>query len=445
MKGIKLFKRTAVCALVFLLAVPLAQAQSSENYFKPEELEQLLAPIALYPDALLAQALTAATYPLEVVAAERFVKENQGLKGEALLEAAKDKDWEPSVKAMLEFPDVLAMMDEQLEWTGKLGDAFLAQQSDCMDAVQRLRQKARAQGNLDTTEKQVIRVEPQTEMIIIEPASAEIVYVPRYDPAIIYGAWWYPAYPPYYFYPRTYSGISFISGVFVGAFWGAWDCNWHSRDVHINVDRYNHFTKATYARDGRYRSYRSGQGDQPWSHDARHRTGATARPSAAAPRQYDRVALRSLSSDVRGSVRPSSSEGSTVMRLVINSRKNAKPAIIVSKSAGKDQADKKRSPAVRLRGGAAETSPNDLRIKEPAKPAAVTGSPVDSAKKKIIARPASGDSKRKKDNENIPAAKSRETIPHEENNDLQTNRRFAPSLKGSNVLIEGPAKIPLPY
>ncbi|MGE5197328.1 MAG: DUF3300 domain-containing protein, partial [Deltaproteobacteria bacterium] len=138
MKEIKLFKRIAACALVFLLAVPFtamsdqiqenAAVQIPEQVFRPEELEQLLAPVALYPDALLAQVLTAATYPLEVVAADRFVKANQGLKGAALLEAAKDKDWEPSVKAMLEFPDVLAMMDEQLEWTERLGNAFLAQQ-----------------------------------------------------------------------------------------------------------------------------------------------------------------------------------------------------------------------------------------------------------------------------------------------------------------------------
>ena len=158
MKKIKRFKHITSCMLVLLLAIPFSAmsqpieesmaAQTSEKFFKPEELEQMLAPIALYPDALLAQVFTAATYPLEVVEADRFVKENQGLKGEALLEAAKDMDWEPSVKAMLEFPDVLAMMDEQLEWTKKLGDAFLAQQSDCMDAVQRLRQKAYEQGNL---------------------------------------------------------------------------------------------------------------------------------------------------------------------------------------------------------------------------------------------------------------------------------------------------------
>ncbi|MCX5701588.1 MAG: DUF3300 domain-containing protein, partial [Candidatus Omnitrophica bacterium] len=222
MRKIKLFKRITVCTLVLLLAIPITamadeiqeslETQSPEKVFKPEELEQMLAPIALYPDALLAQVLTVATYPLEVVAADRFVKENQGLKDEALLEAAKDKDWEPSVKAMLGFPDVLAMMDEQLEWTEDLGIAFLTQQADCMDAVQRLRQKAHQQGNLYTSEKQVIVVEPETKIIIIEPVSPEIVYVPVYDTTIIYGNWWYPGYPPYSFYPRRYYGTWFFSG-----------------------------------------------------------------------------------------------------------------------------------------------------------------------------------------------------------------------------------------
>ncbi|MCX5707760.1 MAG: DUF3300 domain-containing protein [Candidatus Omnitrophica bacterium] len=357
MIGIKLFKRITACALVFLLAVPFTAAQSSEKVFKQEELEQLLASIALYPDALLAQMLTAATYPLEVVAADRFVKENQGLKGEMLLEAAKDKDWEPSVKAMLEFPDVLAMMDEQLEWTKNLGDAFLAQQSDCMDAVQRLRQKAYAQGNLATTEKQVIRVEPQTQIIIIELASPEIVYVPVYDPAIIYGDWRYPAYP--------------------------------------------------------HRSYRSGQGDQPWRYDARHRTSVTVRPSAPDSRQYDQVTVISPRIDARESVRPSISGKTTVRKVVINSRENAKPSINVPRSSGKDLASKKRLPATELKRDAAETSTGDLRIKESAKPATV------------------------RDNDNIPAAKSRGMIRHAENADLQANRQFAPVSNGSNVLPEG--------
>ena len=473
MRGIKLFKRITACALVLLLAVPFtamsdqiqesAAVQSSEKIFKPEELEQMLALIALYPDALLAQVFTAATYPLEVVAADRFVKENQGLKGEALLEAARDKDWEPSVKAMLAFPDVLAMMDEQLEWTGKLGDAFLAQQGDCMDAVQRLRQKAYAQGNLATTEKQVIRVEPQTQIIIIEPASIEVVYVPVYDPAIIYGDWWYPAYPPYYFYPRRYYGISFFPGVFVRVFWGVWGtwiCNWHSRDVYINVNHYNHFTKASYAGDSRYRSYRSEQGDQPWRYDARHRMRVTVRPGTADSRQHDQTPVRSPRIDARESARPAISEEPIVRKTIINSSVNVKPSFNVPVSRGRDQTSIKRIPSPELRGGAAEpvnakpavtvdlkshagnqrsarTSTGDLRIQETPKPATVTESPKDSVRNQIIARPTSDDSRRQKDDDNIPAAKSRGRIMHAENDDLQVNRRFAPAAKDFNVLRGG--------
>jgi hypothetical protein len=415
MRGTKLFKRITVCALVLLLAVPFtamsaqmqegAAAQIPEKVFKPEELEQLLASVALYPDTLLAQVLTAAAYPLEVVAADRFVKENPGLKGEALLEIAKTKDWEPSVKAMLEFPDVLAMMDEQLEWTEKLGDAFLAQRSDCMDAVQRLRQKAYAQGNLATTQEQVINVEPQTRIIIIEPANPEIVYVPVYDSAIIYGDWEYPAYPPYYFYPRRDIGVSFFSGVFVGAFWGAWDCNWHNRDVYVHIDHYNHFTKTSYTGGDQYRSYGSKQSSQPWRYDVRHRESVkhkdsftAVRPSTPEPLKYDKVAVRTPTVDLRENVRPSAN----------GSRSNAR-----------DQARIKRMPAAESRGGAAG------RVN--AKPALP-----------VIARPASDDPRRKKDNDNISAAKSRGRIEHLENDGVRPNRRIdPPALKDPDVLREG--------
>jgi len=295
MKKLKFLKRVIICALVLSLAPPFtSMAQAVESnitpqtayLFKQEELDQMLAPIALYPDALLAQILSASTYPLEVVAAARFLKANEGSSAEALLEAAKDKDWDPSVKALLEFPGVLAMMDEQIEWTSKLGDAFLAQKSDVMDSVQRLREKAYAAGNLNTTQEQVVIVEPQTRYIIIEPAAAEVVYVPVYDPAIIYGVWWYPAYPPYYFYPRRYDGIYFLTGVFVGAFWGwgAWGCDWHDRDVFVDVTCYNTFTRNHYRRPEHYRPYSGDRREQPWQHDPQHRKGAGYRDFPTAQR-----------------------------------------------------------------------------------------------------------------------------------------------------------------
>ena len=471
MKENKLFKLVMVCALVFLFAVPFVAmseqmqesgaGQISERIFNSEELEQMLAPIALYPDALLAQVLTAATYPLEVVAADRFVKDNQGLKNEALLEAAKDKDWEPSVKAMLEFPDVLAMMDAQLEWTKRMGDAFLAQRSGCMDSVQRLRQKAYAQGNLTTNKEQVIRVEPQTQIIVIEPASPEVVFVPVYDTTIIYGNWWYPSFPPYYFYPRGFYGITFFPGVFVRAFWGiwgTWGCNWHNRDVYVNIDYYNRFTRVSYTRGDYYWSYRDRQGYQPWKYDSRHRqsarqrdsftvqrfsgqqsTNLTAKPSTSGPRQYGQVTVRTPTIDLRANVRPLISD---------------------QRSKERDQTSIKRISAIETRGGVADRlnaksalsvdlksnagNQRNLRIpvsgpkvQELAKPTTVAKSPKDSVRNQIIAKPTSDDSRRKKDNGDISVAKSKGRIEHAENDDLLPTRQLAPELKDSNVLREG--------
>ena len=185
--------------LVWLLAVlmvwpwPLRlNAQGTGAVFKPEEIEQLVAPIALYPDSLVSQILMAPTYPLEVVQADRWAKANKTLKGEAITTALEAQNWDPSVKSLVNFPQVLAMMSEKLDMTMRLGDAFLAQQKDVLDAVQRLRAKAQAQGNLKTTKEQTVIVEQpaaQTTVIKIEPANPQVVYVPTYNPTVVYGAW----------------------------------------------------------------------------------------------------------------------------------------------------------------------------------------------------------------------------------------------------------------
>ena len=204
--------------LVWLLAVLMVwpwpvrlNAQSNGTTFKPEELEQLVAPIALYPDSLVSQILMASTYPLEVVQADRWAKANKTLKGDALTKALEAQSWDPSVKSLVNFPQVLAAMSEKLDVTLKLGDAFLAQQKDVLNAIQRLRARAQAQGNLKTTKEQTVIVEPpatpttvveqpaaqQTTVIRIEPTDPQVVYVPTYNPTVVYGAWPYPAYPPY--------------------------------------------------------------------------------------------------------------------------------------------------------------------------------------------------------------------------------------------------------
>jgi hypothetical protein len=295
MKKVTVFQMVMVLFLCMSLAVPpglMAQATEEEPaqeegpLFRPEEIDQLVAPIALYPDSLLAQVLAASTYPLEIVQAARFVEQNKSLKGEKLMQAAKDKDWDPSVKAMLEFPDVLLMMNEKLEWTEKLGDAFLSQQKDVMASAQRLRKKAQESGNLKTTNEQKVIVEQETKTIIIEPANPQVVYVPTYSPTVVYGAWPYPAYPPYPVYPYGYvagAAFSFAAGVAVGAAWsghGGWGCGWGNNEVDINVNKQNTFTQNNYNNSQKYKkegggsSGGGGGNKQNWQHNPEHRKGA---------------------------------------------------------------------------------------------------------------------------------------------------------------------------
>jgi len=287
--------------LVVLLAAPsLPRAQqlgADARPFKPEELEQIVAPIALYPDPLVAQIFMASTYPLEVIQAARFAKTNPNLKGDALNEELKKQTWDDSVKALVGFPQVLEMMDSQLEWMQKLGDAVLAQQKDTMGAIQRLRAKAQSAGNLKSTEQQKVIVEqaegqPQQQTVIrIEPASPEVIYVPTYNPTVVYGGWPYPAYPPYYYYPPYYpvgyfatAAIAFGIGMAVGgAIWGG--CNWGGGNIDIDVNRQNNFNRnvnrgdRVSPRDGN----RGGgaRGDRgTWQHNPEHRKGAQYRDSA---------------------------------------------------------------------------------------------------------------------------------------------------------------------
>ncbi len=265
-------RRGLLGVLILLLAVlPGALAQlpppppagaPAPPIFRQEELDQLLAPIALYPDALLAQILMAATYPLEVVLAARWVRAYPNVSGPQLEEAMQQQPWDPSVKSLTAFPQVLAMMDGNLDWTQKLGEAFLAQQPDVMATIQTLRARAQAAGYLQSTPQQTVIAEPQ--VIGIEPATPQIVYVPIYDPTVVYGPWWAPAYPPYAWYPPGYvvgAGVfAFGIGLAVGAvLWGGFD--WHRHSVTIvNVHNFNTFNRTTIT-------------DRTWRHDVVHRRG----------------------------------------------------------------------------------------------------------------------------------------------------------------------------
>src|SRR5215470_8007866 len=236
------------CAFAFLVAIPcVAWAQNpgpgqsppaaaSDQLLKSEELDALVASIALYPDTLLAEVLMASTYPLEVVEADRWATQNKNLKGDQLKSAVDKQSWDDSVKALAATPEVLSMMSTKLDWTQKLGDAVLAQQPDVMDAIQRLRAKAQANNKLTSTKEQKVTVkqEQNKQVIIIEPTSPDTVQVPYYNPAVVYGAWPYPSYPPYYYPPPAgyvagaalATGLAFTAGVAMGAAWWRGGVGW---------------------------------------------------------------------------------------------------------------------------------------------------------------------------------------------------------------------------
>jgi len=279
------FRYKPLLAALLVAAVPLhaqqqaapAQAQAaapaSAKAFSQQQLDELLAPIALYPDALLAQVLMASTYPLEVVEAARWQKANSKLTGKALEDALQKEDWDPAVKSLTAVPQVLTMMNEKLDWTQKLGDAFLAQQEDVMKTAQSLRAKAAAAGNLKSTPEQVVKTEQQASqtVYIIEPAKTEVVYVPTYNPATIYGTWWYSYPPPYYYYPPGYaygSGLAFATGVVVGAaLWG--NCGWGNNEININRTNYNNFNRTNIQNTN-------------FQHNAEHRKGVSYKDNATA-------------------------------------------------------------------------------------------------------------------------------------------------------------------
>jgi uncharacterized protein DUF3300 len=225
----------------------------------PEQLQQLVAPIALYPDSLVAQILAASTFPEQVVQADRWVQEHTDLKGEALGQAVDQQPWDPSVKALTAFPSVLGNLDKNLSWTSSLGDAYYNQQQAVMDAVQVMRQKAQQAGTLKSTPQQTVATQGST--VIIEPASPEIVYVPAYDPWLVYGypivPWpgWYPYPGIWYEGPYLSFGIGFGIGFFGGFGWGwpHWGFDWYHRYPIYNRNRYYSRSTTFYNRNYYYR------------------------------------------------------------------------------------------------------------------------------------------------------------------------------------------------
>jgi hypothetical protein len=243
----------ALCAaMAFFLQGLTMNSAKAQNDVPPlltaAQLEQLVAPIALYPDPLLAEVLMASTYPVDIVQAERWLQSNKNLAGDQLKAAIDKQAWDGSVKSLVATPDVLSMMSTKIDWTEKLGDAVVAQQAEVMDAIQRLRTKAQANNKLTSTKEQTVTVKQveNKQVISIEPTQPDTVYVPYYDPAVVYGDWPYPSYPPYYFPAPSYigagilaTGLAFGTGYALGRwalggnYWGG-GLNWNNNNININ-------------------------------------------------------------------------------------------------------------------------------------------------------------------------------------------------------------------
>src|SRR5262249_16803424 len=277
-------KRRAL--LAFLLAVGVgrvALAQNDKKTFTPAELDQILAPIALYPDSLLSQVLMATSYPLEIVEAARWSQANPNLKGDAAVSAVKDQTWDVSVKSLVAFPAVLMQLNDHLDWTQKLGDAMISQQQDVADSIQRLRAKAEDAGNLKSGAQQTVTTQGSGDdrTIVIEPASPDVIYAPSYNPNWAYGSWPYPASPPVYYPPPPYYGYGTLLAT--GLMWGvgiaaagAMDSNWNwapdnayvtaNANRAVNID--GNFARSRYTNNNH------------WQHDASHRRGVAYRDQA---------------------------------------------------------------------------------------------------------------------------------------------------------------------
>jgi hypothetical protein len=247
-----------------------AQAAAPPAKIPPDKLDSLVAPVALYPDPLLAQTLVAATYPLELMQLQQWLAKNKGLKDKALADAVAKQPWDPAIQSMAPLPDVVKRLCDDIQWTTDLGNAFLDQQKDVMDAVQRMRKKAQDKGALKTNEQQKVEtqvVESKT-VIVVQPSNPEVIYVPVYSPTVVYPPPVYP-YPPIYYPPPPPPGAAFMTftaGVIIGAaVWGGscCGCGWGHNDVNINVN--NNFNRNTNINTG---------GNNNWQHNSAHRGGA---------------------------------------------------------------------------------------------------------------------------------------------------------------------------
>ena len=317
----RLIASLLTAALIIPAAAPVAYAQNSSQQqaakLTQAQLEALVAPIALYPDALVSQVLMASTYPLEVAEASNWIKSNANLKGDALNKALQQQNWDASVKSLVSFPPVLEMMGSQLSWTQQLGNAVLAQQSDAMNAIQVLRAKAKKAGTLESNSQQTVSTQGSgsSQTIIIEPANPQVVYVPSYNPTVVYGPWAYPAYPPYAYYPPGYVAgtalLSFGVGMAVGAaLWGGchWGGGYGGGSLTVNNNNFNNFNKNT---NNKWNGNRNG-GSSDWKPDQQRRNANLGGGAGDASRNTERDQLRqNLQRGDQGSNRSGDRAGNT--------------------------------------------------------------------------------------------------------------------------------------
>jgi len=271
-----------------------------------QQLDDLVAPIALYPDSLLSQILVACTYPLEVVEAQQWLTQNRGLQGQALMDAAKAQPWDPSVQALVAFPDVLARLNQDIRWTTDLGNAFLAQQPDVMNAVQDMRRRAQANGRLQSTAQQTVTTQTQDgqSAVVIQPTDPQVVYVPVYNPAYIWGPPLWGVYPPL-IYPGIGFGLGFGPAISLGFFfggWGGWGWGgwgwapgWFGGSIIVNGSFFHRFG---------FVDYHGGLAGGAWVHDPMHRMGVPYANRAVAARFAGAGAYRGGAAYNRGPAAP---------------------------------------------------------------------------------------------------------------------------------------------
>ena len=354
----------AVSSLLAQAATPSAQqAQQAKGSQKipADQLDSLVAPIALYPDPMLAQVLAASTYPLEIMQLQQWLEKNPSLKDKALADAVMKQPWDPSVQALAGLPEVVKRLAADVQWTADLGNAFLAQQSDVMDAVQRMRKKAHDKGTLTSGEQ--VKVETQViekkEVIVIQQSNPQVVYVPSYNPVVVWGPPIYPyyPYPPIYYPPPSYYAagvaVAFGAGIAMGAFWGGggwgYHAGWGGNDIDIDIN--NNFNRNTNINGGNRNQINPNRGGagNTWQHNPQHRGGTPYSDRTTANKYGGNARGDSLSSRQSGAGQQANRQGGSASSA---NRSASRPSTPATTNRGAGGANTANRPSTSSPGGA---------------------------------------------------------------------------------------------